>query len=216
MENGTEDGRPMGRRVYDGRTSRRGIFAESAESSFYDMDGENDKAYDRNKLAVVKGHDLDSLHALDPEGYLHQTNIVGGKGHWMDRADTAAIEWMAQFDRNAGPDRVVWRQEETTRNTFYWLKVGKGEAKPGMKVVARIDGNTIYIDECDYDSLYICLNDSLLDLDRKISVKYRGKTIFRGKAKRKRSIIRKSLCERADPRQIYSVEICLSGLKATL
>lgn len=85
-----------------------------------------------------------------------------------------------------------------------------------MKVVARIDGNTIYIDECDYDSLYICLNDSLLDLDRKISVKYRGKTIFRGKAKRKRSIIRKSLCERADPRQIYSAEICLSGLKATL
>lgn len=178
--------------------------------------GENDKAYDRNKLAVVKGHDLDSLHALDPEGYLHQTNIVGGKGHWMDRADTAAIEWMAQFDRNAGPDRVVWRQEETTRNTFYWLKVGKGEAKPGMKVVARIDGNTIYIDECDYDSLYICLNDSLLDLDRKISVKYCGKTIFRGKAKRKRSIIRKSLYERADPRQIYSAEISLSGLKATL
>lgn len=178
--------------------------------------GENDKAYDRNKLAVVKGHDLDSLHALDPEGYLHQTNIVGGKGHWMDRADTAAIEWMAQFDRNAEPDKVVWRQEETTRNTFYWLKVGKGESKPGMKVVARIDGNTIYIDECDYDSLYICLNDSLLDLDRKISVKYCGKTIFRGKAKRKRSIIRKSLYERADPRQIYSAEISLSGLKATL
>lgn len=53
--------------------------------------GENDGAYDRNKLAVAKGNVLDSLQQVEPEGYIHETHIVKGKGHWMDRADTAAI-----------------------------------------------------------------------------------------------------------------------------
>ena len=75
--------------------------------------GELDGAYDRNTLAAEKGRVLDSLQAADLDGYVHETHIIKGKGHWMDRADTAAIAWMAQYRRNPYPDRVVWRQEET-------------------------------------------------------------------------------------------------------
>ena len=84
--------------------------------------GENDGAYNRNRLAAEKGAVMDSLHAADPAGYVHETHIVAGKGHWMDRADTLAIAWMAKYRRNVVPERVVWRQEETVRPSMSWLK----------------------------------------------------------------------------------------------
>ena len=65
---------------------------------------------------------LDSLQQNDPEGYRHLTTIVEGCGHWMNRADTAAIEWMNDFERNPRPKRIVWRQEESgLRDCFYNL-----------------------------------------------------------------------------------------------
>ena len=175
--------------------------------------GENDSAYDRNTLAEIKGRELDSLQTDDPDGYIHETHIVKGCGHWMNRADTAAISWMAQFTRNVIPDRIVWRQEDVARATFYWLKVPMEEAQPGMKVTASIRDNTIYIDECDYNELYICLNDSLADLDRKVRISYKGRILFNGKVFRKRETIRKSLLERNDPKQIYCSEIHLTDIR---
>lgn len=85
--------------------------------------GENDGAYDRNKLAVVKGKVLDSLQQVEPGGYIHETHIAKGKGHWMDRVDTAAIAWMTKYKRNALPKKVVWRQEEVVRPSMYCWKL---------------------------------------------------------------------------------------------
>ncbi len=67
--------------------------------------GENDAAYDRNRLAKEKGELLDSLEAANPGKYIHSTNIIKDKGHWMDNMDAAAIEWMAQFRRNPYPPK---------------------------------------------------------------------------------------------------------------
>lgn len=169
--------------------------------------GENDGAYNRNRLAVEKGAVMDSLQAADPEGYVHETHIISGKGHWMERVDTAAIAWMAKYRRNAVPERVVWRQEETVRPSMYWLKVDALEARPGMQIVASRKGNRIIVERCDYPSFTLCLNDDVADLDKPVIVEYNGRRLLKKRVRRSADIIARSLRERQDPRLVFSAEL---------
>ena len=160
--------------------------------------GENDAAYDRNRLAKEKGELLDSLEAANPGKYIHSTNIIKDKGHWMDNMDAAAIDWMAQFRRNPYPQRVIWRQEEVLREHFYWLSAPINELKHGKTVEANIDGNTINIVRCDYSRLTIYLNDNMVNLDKKITVYYKGKKIVTKKPKRTIANLYNTLWKRGD------------------
>ena len=165
--------------------------------------GENDAAYDRNKLAVKHGAILDSLQSADREGYIHSTHIIKGKGHWMERIDTLAIPWMAKFRRNPYPQRVVWRQEAVARTAMYWLSAPEEECSHGMTVIAGYRKNVIELERCDYSRLEIWLNDEMVNLDRPIEVRYRGKRIFRGKVPRTAENIRQTLVSRGDFRYIF-------------
>ncbi|WP_231932291.1 MULTISPECIES: alpha/beta hydrolase [Butyricimonas] len=169
--------------------------------------GENDAAYDRNKLAAVKGLVMDSLHAADPDGYIHETHIVKGKGHWMDQEDRVAIPWMAKFRRNPYPTKVVWRQEEVVMPSLYWLSVDPKEAKHGMVAIVEKEGNTFTILKNDYKRLTIRLNDELIDLEQPVKIFYNGNQIFNGKVKRTLKNIARSIDERADKRMIFSAEL---------
>ena len=166
--------------------------------------GENDGAYDRNKLAVEKGRVMDSLQQAEPEGYIHETHIVKGKGHWMDRADTAAIAWMTKYKRNALPKKIVWRQEEVMRPFMYWLGVDLETARPGMAVVAELSGNEIKIGACDYPKLRIYLNDRMVDMDKPVKVTYKGKVLFEKKLARTAKCMARTLCERGDSELVFS------------
>ena len=146
--------------------------------------GAEDAAYNRNQLAKEKGEVLDSLAAANPGKYIHKTNIIEGKGHWMDGLDADAIGWMAQYSRNPYPKRIVWRQEEVVREHFYWLSAPAEELQHRKTVEARIEGNTIHIDRCDYKKLTIYLNDYMLDLDKKVVVRHKGKKIASRKLRR--------------------------------
>lgn len=169
--------------------------------------GENDGAYNRNRLAAEKGAVMDSLHAADQAGYVHETHIVAGKGHWMDRADTLAIAWMAKYRRNVVPERVVWRQEETVRPSMYWLKVDVSKARPGMEIVASRKGNRIVVERCDYPSFTLCLNDDVADLDKPVIVEYKGRRLLKKRVRRSADTIARSLRERQDPRLVFSAEL---------
>lgn len=169
--------------------------------------GENDSAYDRNRLAVERGRVLDSLKQGDPGGYVHETHIVKGKGHWMDREDAAAVPWMATYSRDPYPGRVVWRQENLVRSSMYWLKVEPKDARPGMRVDAVRRGNTIEIERCDYDRIVVCLNDEMMNLDKPVTVMYKGKTLFSGTVKRTIGTLCRSLEERGDSGLMFSAEI---------
>lgn len=169
--------------------------------------GENDGAYNRNRLAAEKGAVMDSLHAADSAGYVHETHIVAGKGHWMDRADTLAIAWMAKYRRNVVPERVVWRQEETVRPSMYWLKVDVSKARPGMEIVASRKGNRIVVERCDYPSFTLCLNDDVADLDKPVIVEYNGRRLLKKRVRRSADTIARLLRERQDPRLIFSAEL---------
>ena len=165
--------------------------------------GENDSAYDRNKLAVKHGAIMDSLQQADNEGYIHETHIIKGKGHWMDRVDAAAVPWMAQYKRNPYPNKIVWRQEEVTRPAFYWLSVPEKECRHKAMVVAEIDKNVINISESDYSCLTIYLNDDMVDLNKPVVVNYKGKKVFKGKLSRTIANMSRTLDERDDLRYMF-------------
>ena len=160
--------------------------------------GEHDHYYDRNILAKEKAAVMDSLSNANPGKYIHQSNIVPDKGHWMDRVDTLALGWMSQYRRNPYPKKVVWRQEVVLRKNFYWLEAPADELAHGKRVVASIDGNTINIEQCDYSKLTIYINDRMLDLDKKVKVVCKGKKLFNKKVKRTIAALHKSLVKRND------------------
>lgn len=172
--------------------------------------GELDAAYNRNRLAVKRGEVLDSLHCIDPEGYIHEIHIVPGKGHWMERQDTVAVEWMSRYRRNPLPDRVVWRQEETTHPSFYWLAVPKEDCTHGAKVVVERQGNKFNIISSDYKKLTILLNDKLADLEQPVSVTYQDKVLYHGKPERTIRTLYRTLMERGDSGLVFSSEVTVS------
>ena len=172
--------------------------------------GELDSAYERNVRCQERIDEMAALHNSDPEGYINEGHIVKGKGHWMDREDSVAVDWMAQYERNPYPKKIVWRQEEVVKPHFYWLSAPANELKRGMEVTAAIEGNTIKIEKCDYTTLTLSLNDKMMNLDQPVTVEYQGKPIFQGKVKRDLSVMRSTLFARNDPAYIFPVQIKVS------
>ena len=173
--------------------------------------GSEDAAYNRNRLDAERIVQMDSLQHADPTGYIHSGNIIKGKPHWMDRVDTVAVSWMAQYKRNPYPTKVVWRQEELLKPAFYWLKIDSTEMAYGKEIRATYDRqNRIVIEKCDYRHITVCLCDEMMNLDQPVTVVYNGKTLFCGKANRTRSTIERNLKLRQDERYAFPAEIRLT------
>ncbi len=162
--------------------------------------GANDAAYNRNRLDRERGLQMDSLQRTSPDGYIHETHIMEGKGHWMDREDAAALPWMAKFKRQAWPKHIIWQQEAVFRSTFYWLAAPREELSRGKRVDVVVEGNTINISRLDYSELTLYLSDELVNLKKPVTVKLRGKKVFKGKLKPSLDTYRQTLYERQDPR----------------
>ncbi len=177
--------------------------------------GENDSSYNRNGLAVEFGAKLDSLQNADPQGYIHKTTIVEGCGHWMNRADTAAISWMSGFVRNPYPSKVVWRQEETCQSDhFYYLSVPSDEVAPAKELHVSYEGNTIVIHRSDYARFHIHLNDKFINLSKNVKIIRNGNIIFNGKIARRPSFIMNTARKWMDPDYIFPSVIEVEGEKA--
>jgi poly(3-hydroxybutyrate) depolymerase len=170
--------------------------------------GGNDGGYKRNQVAAAWKEKLATLRAGDPEGYAHEVHIHPGLGHWMNRKDAAALAWMATFTRTPYPARVVWRQDDVTHARFYWLAVPGDRTRRGAEVVASRDGQAIVVARAaDVDALTIRLNDDMLDLDRAVTVRRGGETLFSGVVPRTIAVLDRTLQERRDPRLVFSAQI---------
>ena len=166
--------------------------------------GGNDAAYDRNKVAAEWGKQLDALQTDDVDGYLHQVVIHEGKGHWMDRQETMALPWMAGFNRNPFPKKIVWVQDDVTHKQFYWLAVE--DPQPRTKTVASINEQSITI-ETDYvGSLTIYLNDELVDFTLPVSLTVNGKSHGSYDVTRSFRVIKQTL---RDPKDFYTAQISI-------
>ncbi len=193
--------------------------------------GGKDSAYDRNTIVPQKSAEIDALQAADPEGYIHECHVQANRPHWMELDDAAAFPWMAAYIRNPYPKKIVWRQENEEKKMpeafFYWLKVAdkhitgrsdddapgsSAERKKylGKEITAEIDGNTIKLSKCDYDSFTIYLNDSMVNLDNEVTVTFNGKELFKGKVDRSVDVMRQSLYERNDPSYCFTAQIIVN------
>ena len=170
--------------------------------------GENDTPYDRNKVAKEWGIKLQELQNNDNNGYPHHVQIHKGKGHWMELLDTVAISWMTDFQRDPFPKKIIWKQDDVTHSRFYWLKDDKPTER--SLIVASIEGQTINIENSTISNFTIMLNDSLVNMDKSVSVKYLGEEVYNGIISRSIRTIKESIREYGDPELIFSGEIPIS------
>lgn len=170
-----------------------------------------DSAYKRNEHAATWKQELKKLQEQDPEGYKHLVGIPEDMGHWMKLKDAVALPWMAGFERNPIPTKVVWQQDDVLHNQFYWLEVPDGQMEKGGLVTATYNRemNEINILENYSDELRINLSDAMLDLDKPITVKFKGNTIYTGKAERNIMNIWQSLDYKGDAQLAFSARLTI-------
>lgn len=166
-----------------------------------------DSSYERNLHGKEWRAALQTLHEVDPEGYITNINMPL-TGHWMNQVDTLAFHWMAQFKRNPYPPKVVWKQDSTYLNTsMYWLSLPKSKVKGGGLIVAEHFGNDFTIHNCYTDELTIGLNDQMIDYRKPVIVRYQGKVIFKGKVKRTLADLQSSWDERKDTHYAFPTRL---------
>ncbi|MEQ1829866.1 MAG: transglutaminase domain-containing protein, partial [Pirellula sp.] len=169
--------------------------------------GENDSAYNRNKVATEWSTKLAELRKQDADGYEHVVKLHQGKGHWMDRQDAEAIAWMARFDRIPYPERIVWKQDDVRESRFYWLAADKGKLPDRALTVATRNKQKIELESSDSDRMRLLLSDAMMDLDLPVQVAFQNKNIFEGIVARNVANIAQSLSERIDLDSTYCAQI---------
>ena len=176
--------------------------------------GAKDNAYNRAKIGAEYGEQLAKLRKEDPKGYENFVRIREGKGHWMNLEDKEALPWLAKFDRNPVPDRVVWKQTGTPHDRSYWLAVPKGKAKGGSLVVAERVANKISITKAeDVERLVIRLDDRMIPFQGPVVVEQAGKILHSAPVTRTIATLAKTLADRGDPKLMFDaeVEVTLAG-----
>ena len=165
--------------------------------------GGEDTAYDRNTIGAEWKDKLAALHESDQEGYAHQVVVHSGKGHWMNHEETMALPWMSKFTRNPNPKKVVWVQDDVVHDRLYWLGVDMPQAR--SRIVASVDGQTVTIHESTTEQITVYLNDAMLDLDKPVSMQYKGKIIGTvKKIPRLPTVIEETL---RDPKDFYTASL---------
>lgn len=173
--------------------------------------GENDGAYNRNRVAAEWGERIAKLKQVDADGYEHWVKIHAGKGHWMDRDDRAAVPWMAKFTRDPLPKRIVWEQDDVTHTRFYWLAVEQDQTGDRAVLTAERDGQTIDLASEQVERVTVRLNDAMLDLDQPVTIRFNGKQVFAGKVERTIATLARTLAERGDPTSLFSAEVTVDS-----
>ena len=171
--------------------------------------GGDDNAYDRNKIAAQWGVTLDSLENLDPDGYKHFVKVFPGKPHWMSLADTLGINWMSGFTRDPNPEKIVWVQDDVLHSRFYWLGVPDSQKKPRTKITAQRAGQRFDIEETGVDTVVILLNDNIADLDKPLTLSWKGNSLGQTAVDRTTANINESIQAKSDPDYIYSAKVAV-------
>ncbi|KAA1246713.1 T9SS type A sorting domain-containing protein [Aquimarina sp. RZ0] len=175
--------------------------------------GALDSAFNRNGVAEEWGVLLDDLQANDPQGYVHDVNLHEGRGHWMSLEDAVALPWMKNYQRNPLPKKVVWKQDDRHHTSFYWLQVPQNKIVTGEEVVAEYNksSNEINIIENYSDTLQLLINDTMLDLDVPITIKYQNTVIHQGMFHRTILNIYKSLFDKGDRNLVFPGMISIAN-----
>lgn len=170
--------------------------------------GAEDSAYNRNKIAGDWKVKLAELQKADPTAYPHEVTIHKGKGHWMDREDAVAVEWMSNFERNPWPEKIAWHVRNSEPQEFYWLHAEQPQAKSNI-IVSRA-GQTIEVETCPTEDIVIRLNDEMVNLDEPVVIKTPAGKATSQTYQRNIMTLFKTLQERGDKSYMFPVEVSVS------
>jgi poly(3-hydroxybutyrate) depolymerase len=168
--------------------------------------GEKDGAYNRNKIAESWKGLLGDLRQKDESGYEHFVKIHAGKGHWMDRQDAEALDWMTQYTRNRYPAKIVWKQDDIVGKRFYWLGAEGQVPDRSLSIVER-ENQDIRITESDLQEMTIYLNDSFIDCDKEVRIQWGQTQVHVGVPQRTIATLSQTLQERGDPKGLFSCKL---------
>ena len=168
--------------------------------------GEKDGAYNRNKIAESWKGLLGDLRQKDQSGYEHFVKIHAGKGHWMDRQDAEALDWMTQYTRNRYPAKIVWKQDDVVGKRFYWLGAEGQVPERSLSIVER-DNQEIRIAESDLQEMTIYLSDAFIDCDKEVRIQWGQAHVYVGVPQRTIATMSQTLQERGDPRGLFSCKL---------
>ena len=190
--------------------------------------GEKDNGFDRITFAKAFHAELDRLHALDNDGYVHSLAVQAGRGHGIDYSQ--GVQWIVKHTRNPWPAKVVWINQlldGVRRARFYWVSMPEAPENGDIRIDASAnrETNTITIDVASLEAtntdgnrthgkdnvaeskrttlgkakVDLLLNDALLDLDKPVTVIANGKEVFKGAVARSEEVIAAALADRPDP-----------------
>ena len=170
--------------------------------------GANDSSFNRNRIGMEYGEQLDRLQKEDSEGYQHFVRIRAGMGHWMNLEDKEALPWMAKFTRNPIPAKIVWKQTGALHDRSYWLAVPRGRAEGDALVVAERKSQKVTVNKVEkVGRLVVRLDDRMMDLDQPVTVEQDGRTLFSGKPIRTIRTLVQTLADRGDPKLMFDAEV---------
>lgn len=173
--------------------------------------GGKDTAYQRNTIASEWKEKLEALQEQDPGGYTHWVKIFPEYGHWMQKEDAVALDWMQAYRRVKYPQKIVWKQDDVMHQRFYWLKASPEAFEPRGEVVVRQEGQTIIIERMQVTSLTFRFNDQMLDLDQEVTIRDGDRELHRGKIQRSLGVLIGSLLERGDPSYLFAAALTVNA-----
>ncbi len=142
---------------------------------------------DANRAAVKKVEEAraqwggyEDFEYIEVDGHGHSYPPGGGKD-WL-----AAL---ADFERDAHPEKIVWQPKLAWKRQFYWLFWERPEA--GAVVVAEVvERNRVRVEsEWPLEGLWILLHPGRFDLEKEVTVEVGGEEVWRGVPERRLSTL---------------------------
>ncbi len=133
--------------------------------------GENDDAYDRNKVTEEYGKNENVERAFIHKGKPHNFIDNGESMQLLTDgtfADTNAIRLVSRHERNPYPEKIEWNLSLKKDDLFYYVE---SEATDGIAEVIR-EGNKFTVTG-DCDAIYV--NNLMIDCTKPIVVVYNGR-----------------------------------------
>lgn len=195
--------------------------------------GAEDRGFYRNLLTSYTQNALDLTALSNPGYYIHEVELIPGRGHHIDYSVTTP--WLKEFTRNLNITRLTWENFEMDgryRNGFgnlYVVERSNSNDSTRTLYDLTIAGNTIRLNvqlvhytttqtdpnwgiELKFDKTYtrategrvkIYLNEEMVDLSKPVTLIINGREAFYGKLNLNLNNMVNSCAEFFDPTRIY-------------
>lgn len=202
------------------------------------LTGADDGGFYRNELTALTAAAFDSLQSANPGRYVHRIELIPGRGHGIDyRPTTPWLKsfvrnpWPREFvwedfemdgwQRDGFYNLLVDRRPCDSLRTRYEVAVSEDNVVDIQVRNVRyrtVRRDSVWGIELEFSKellpasggeLTLFLDEHLVDLRKKVTVRINGKQVFRGRPSCSVGSMMRSLSAFYDPERIYPVELTL-------